>query len=261
MSADKLVDSTQLDSDLTSVANAIRAKSGGSSQLAFPSGFVSEIGNISGGYSVSAVFNQGENLVFTTDDLDDLKQYLVVTVTYADSSTETLADGAYTLSGTLTAGTSTITVTAMKKTATFTVAVTAATDVTPSFSRWAAGASSTATKNMTDGAILAESDVDGTYRNANAGITLESGFRYRFSAHVDFFAGYAKLVFSNSSWNWITGCYSSTLYESGDIVLDCKPSDASNFTASAHLMLYCTTTVSAAGKAVFKKIKVIKYAA
>lgn len=43
------VDSTQLDSDLTSVANAIRAKSGGSSQLAFPAGFVSEIGNIPSG--------------------------------------------------------------------------------------------------------------------------------------------------------------------------------------------------------------------
>ncbi len=49
MALDKLVDSSQLDSDLTSVANAIRAKSGGSGQLAFPAGFVSEIGNISGG--------------------------------------------------------------------------------------------------------------------------------------------------------------------------------------------------------------------
>lgn len=49
MSVDKLVDSTQLDSDLTSVADAIRAKSGGSGQLAFPAGFVSEIGNISSG--------------------------------------------------------------------------------------------------------------------------------------------------------------------------------------------------------------------
>ena len=49
MAVDKLVDSTQLDSDLTSVANAIRAKSGGSSQLAFPAGFVSEIGNIPSG--------------------------------------------------------------------------------------------------------------------------------------------------------------------------------------------------------------------
>ena len=49
MAVDKLVDSTQLNSDLTSVANAIRAKSGGSSQLAFPAGFVSEIGNIPSG--------------------------------------------------------------------------------------------------------------------------------------------------------------------------------------------------------------------
>lgn len=52
MAVDKLVDSTQLDADLTSVANAIRAKSGGSSQLAFPSGFVSEIGNIPSGDTV-----------------------------------------------------------------------------------------------------------------------------------------------------------------------------------------------------------------
>ncbi len=49
MSADKLVDSTQLDTDLTSVADAIRAKSGGSSQLAFPAGFVSEIQAIPSG--------------------------------------------------------------------------------------------------------------------------------------------------------------------------------------------------------------------
>ena len=49
MALDKLVDSTQLDSDLTSVANAIRAKSGGSSQLAFPAGFVSEIQAIPSG--------------------------------------------------------------------------------------------------------------------------------------------------------------------------------------------------------------------
>lgn len=43
MALDKLVDSTQLDANLTSVANAIRAKSGGSSQLAFPAGFVDAI--------------------------------------------------------------------------------------------------------------------------------------------------------------------------------------------------------------------------
>ena len=46
MAVDKLVDSTQLDSDLTSVANAIRTKGGTSSDLLFPSGFVQAIGNL-----------------------------------------------------------------------------------------------------------------------------------------------------------------------------------------------------------------------
>lgn len=49
MAVDKLVDSAQLDSDLEDIADAIRAKSGGSSPLAFPSGFISEIGNIPSG--------------------------------------------------------------------------------------------------------------------------------------------------------------------------------------------------------------------
>lgn len=49
MSVDKLVDSTQLDADLTSVANAIRTKGGTSASLAFPADFVSAIGDIPGG--------------------------------------------------------------------------------------------------------------------------------------------------------------------------------------------------------------------
>lgn len=43
MSVDKLVDSTQLDADLTSVANAIRAKGGTSGALSFPNGFISAV--------------------------------------------------------------------------------------------------------------------------------------------------------------------------------------------------------------------------
>ena len=49
MALDKLVDSSQLDSDLTLVANAIRAKGGTSASLAFPAGFVSAIQNIPSG--------------------------------------------------------------------------------------------------------------------------------------------------------------------------------------------------------------------
>lgn len=49
MAVDKLVDSTQLDSDLTSVANAIRTKGGTSAQLAFPADFVQAIEDIETG--------------------------------------------------------------------------------------------------------------------------------------------------------------------------------------------------------------------
>ena len=46
MALDKLVDSAQLDTDLTAVANAIRTKGGISAQIAFPAGFVDAIGAI-----------------------------------------------------------------------------------------------------------------------------------------------------------------------------------------------------------------------
>lgn len=49
MALDKLVDSSQLDTDLTSIANAIRTKGGTSAQLAFPAEFISAIEAISGG--------------------------------------------------------------------------------------------------------------------------------------------------------------------------------------------------------------------
>lgn len=75
--------------------------------------------------SISAVFTQGQNIIYDSDSLNTLKQYLVVTASYDDSSSETVTD--YTLSGTLSTGTSTIMVTYGGKSATFTVTVTHAT--------------------------------------------------------------------------------------------------------------------------------------
>lgn len=72
--------------------------------------------------SIDAVFTQGSATIYDTDSLDTLKQYLVVTATYADSTTAVVSD--YTLSGTLEAGTSTITVSYGGKTDAFTVSVT-----------------------------------------------------------------------------------------------------------------------------------------
>ena len=49
----EIVNSTQLDSDLEDVADAIRAKSQGQSALLFPSEFISEIGSIPTGASIT----------------------------------------------------------------------------------------------------------------------------------------------------------------------------------------------------------------
>ena len=67
MAVDKLVDSAQLDSDLEDVADAIRAKSGGESPLAFPSGFISEIGSIQtgGGGSLPSSISKIDGGTFT----------------------------------------------------------------------------------------------------------------------------------------------------------------------------------------------------
>lgn len=71
--------------------------------------------------SISAVYTQ-TGTVYTTDSLDILRSDLVVTATYGDGTTRTVT--AYTLSGTLVAGTSTVTVSYFNTTATFTVTVT-----------------------------------------------------------------------------------------------------------------------------------------
>ena len=73
--------------------------------------------------SISAAFNQGSAVIYESDSLDSLKQYLTVTATYSDSSTAVIPSTDYTLSGTLTEGTSTITVSYQGKTATFGVVV------------------------------------------------------------------------------------------------------------------------------------------
>ena len=49
MALDKVIDSTQLDNDLTAIADSIRAKSGTAESLNFPNGFVSAIDSLATG--------------------------------------------------------------------------------------------------------------------------------------------------------------------------------------------------------------------
>ena len=71
---------------------------------------------------ITAVFNQGQAEIFTTDSLESLRQYLTVTATKSDGKSKTVST--YTLSGTLTKGVATITVDYQGLTDTFNVNVT-----------------------------------------------------------------------------------------------------------------------------------------
>lgn len=79
MAVDKLVDSTQLDADLTSVANAIRTKGGTSAQLAFPAGFVSAVEAIETGggdpLEMARKIADGTITSYVDDSLTNIKNY------------------------------------------------------------------------------------------------------------------------------------------------------------------------------------------
>lgn len=71
--------------------------------------------------SISAVFTQGQSIIYNTDSLDRLRQNLVVTAIFTDSSSSVVSD--YELSGSLATENSTITVTYGNKSTTFSVNV------------------------------------------------------------------------------------------------------------------------------------------
>lgn len=72
--------------------------------------------------SISALFEQGQAVIYDDDTLDDLKQYLTVTATYDDGTTSIITT--YELSGTLNPGASSIQVSYENKKAYFTANVT-----------------------------------------------------------------------------------------------------------------------------------------
>ena len=71
MAVDKLIDSTLLNNNLTSVANAIRAKTGGNQQLSFPVGFINEINKFKTEYT----FNENADVCFWDYDGTPLYSY------------------------------------------------------------------------------------------------------------------------------------------------------------------------------------------
>lgn len=68
MAYDKIVDSVQLDANLTSIANAIREKNGTSEQISFPDGFVTAINALETGGAITV---NATNLHDTATDIAD----------------------------------------------------------------------------------------------------------------------------------------------------------------------------------------------
>lgn len=159
--------------------------------------------------SISAVYTQS-GTVYDTDSLDSLKANLVVTATYEDSSTETVAD--YTLSGTLAVGTSTITVSYDEKTTTFTVAVTEKIIETVTVT-WS-GSGAEKTSSMIDATSKAgyftipfvEGDSALSSTAADGGVAVSCVPYLYSSASATTVSGYYDIttgdIYTSSSWTW-----------------------------------------------------------
>lgn len=181
--------------------------------------------------SISAVFNQGAHVVYTTDSLDSLRPFLTVTAHYEDGGSSTVRD--YTLSGDLEEGTSTITVTYANLTTTFTVNVTDATvDITDEFT-------------FTTG---------GSIRTDNGNATSTSSQTVAYSDYVDI-SGYSRLIitmrklrtapnvptglaFYNSSRTFISG---SGVPETVDTSMDSITQETRNLAIPSNAVYVRTT--------------------
>lgn len=150
--------------------------------------------------SITAVFTQGQNVVYASDSLDTLKQYLVVTANYSDNTSETVTN--YTLSGTLSEGTSTVTVTYRNKTATFNATVTYSVDVAPSLSTFQPGNATYAAVayNASADTLRIYSKSSWTYVSAKIPFTAQrSGYDYVVSYDVIVTSGDHRSGFANAN--------------------------------------------------------------
>lgn len=104
MAENKVVNITQLESDLTSIANAIREKTGGSDSLAFPNGFVSAIDGLATSNNlyffldekftlVDGISVRSSAVVFTSEKLKSLSDYHMLVI--EKTTANTVSNGIY----------------------------------------------------------------------------------------------------------------------------------------------------------------------
>lgn len=166
--------------------------------------------------SLSAVFTPGNYPFITTDSLDRLKRFLVVTATYSDTTSEVVDD--YELSGTLIAGESTITVAYGGKSATFTVTVLDGVDVTPNLANGTPGRASTQyTYDAENDTLRVYTSTSADYHAVKYPLTMESGYDYYGFAYADITSGKGKFYYTTASDATISGSSPATLSSSGEL--------------------------------------------
>lgn len=214
--------------------------------------------------SISATFNQGDNVIFSIDSLDTLKQYLTVTANYSDGTSATITS--YELSGTLTAGESTITATYSGKFASFTANVTEGTDVTPALSGFTAGSGTQVTYNSSDESLNVKTTTNSTYLSAGAGsdLTFKTGYTYRLLFDVVAVSGTANhmLAFRNSSSQIVTETRtefaSVGTYQKDVILSECVRLEGQT---TCRLFVFAAANTSGNGDVTIKNLKLIEYLA
>lgn len=104
MAENKVVNTTQLEADLTSIADAIREKTGGSDSLAFPDGFVSAMDNLALSNNlcffldekftlVDGISVRSSAVVFTSEKLKSLSDYHMLVI--EKTTANTVSNGIY----------------------------------------------------------------------------------------------------------------------------------------------------------------------
>lgn len=212
--------------------------------------------------SISAVFTQGDNLIFSIDSIDSLREYLTVTANYDNGTSGEVTT--YTLIGDMTGGENTFTVTYNDKTATFTANITEAIDVTPALSSFTANAKCAVSVNSATNSIRVYTTSNTSYAGAfvNA-LTLKEGYTYKVSADAEIAKGKAKLAIVNSSTNQSMGGAPTlgALDSSGHLENSFIPSTATSWGTGGQVKLFCVWATTEAGDVTFSNIKIIEYLA
>lgn len=210
--------------------------------------------------SISAVFDQGTNLIFSTDSLDDLKQYLTVTANFSDSTQSEIT--AYTLSGTLTAGT--ITVTYEDKTTSFVVNVTNAELITLDLANPTSTTPNTGL-SVTDGAlrIYRTDTANTTYQAANYSLPMVDGYTYKVTAYATRTLGKIMFGFRNGNGQLYGGHTIGAQTENGEYSTEIPmiPTDNPSYDGAATILIafFCNWSTKEKGDVTYSNIKVIKY--